>query len=174
MGSSQWRGSQTGLRQTHQQPISTKKFVALCVHTNQQYIKYSETKYMEKSSIGNNFKNIEKHTRTALVAIALFLLLLCFSVKNPQNPLFPTSSLTYIYYPCFLYPQIFGALVWTYTGQRSESTKNNVGGIAVGAFSIMLEQQLFPELEKLTTRLLENHLRQGTCKICREEDLVSL
>ena len=33
----------TGLRQTNKQPISSKQIVALFIHTNQQYIEFSET-----------------------------------------------------------------------------------------------------------------------------------
>ena len=59
-------------RQTSRQRISTKQIVALFVHTNQQYNKYSKNKHAEKSNMGKNSKSNEKHTWAALVAIALF------------------------------------------------------------------------------------------------------
>ena len=43
-------------------------------------------KHTEKSNTGNNFKSNQQHTWTALIAISLFPLRLCFSPKILRNP----------------------------------------------------------------------------------------
>ena len=70
----------------NKQPISTKQFVALFVHTKSTIQQTFKNKHAEKSNMGKNSKSNEKHTWIALVAIALFPFPLFFTPKNPQNP----------------------------------------------------------------------------------------
>ena len=70
----------------NKQPISTKQFVALSVHTKSTIQQTFKNKHAEKSNMGKNSKSNEKHTWIALVAIALFPFPLFFTPKNPQNP----------------------------------------------------------------------------------------
>ena len=81
MGSGQWGRSQTDLGQTSKQLISTKQFVALSVHTNQQYIKYSKTN-IQRNRI---WVRIPRVTRNILGQTRLQLLISCSSVLFSQN-----------------------------------------------------------------------------------------
>ena len=76
--------SKTKTRQTSKQPISTKQIVALFVHTKiNTTIKYSGIEHTDKSSMNKNSKSNKKHTRIALVAIALLRFLCSSPPKNP-------------------------------------------------------------------------------------------
>ena len=81
--------------------------MALNVHTNEQYIKYSKNKYTEKSNMGKNFKSNKKHTWMNLATLAHFPLLCAFPQDYlPKKPIPKNSSLTYIYQPSQRTPQI--------------------------------------------------------------------
>ena len=100
----QWhiRESESKTGQTSEYPISTNQFVALSIHTNQQYIKYSKNKRTEKSNMGKNSKSDEKHTWAALVAIALFSNSFVLFLKTiSESPLFQPPQKNSFFSTCF-------------------------------------------------------------------------
>ena len=91
----------------NKQPISTKQFVALFVHTKSTIQQTFKNKHAEKSNMGKNSKSNEKHTWIALVAIALFLFPLFFTPQKSSESSFacPLSFILFIFSHIYIIPQ---------------------------------------------------------------------